>query len=503
VALSLLPGLVVTIVLEIAPRVVLARSFGSRYASAVDLVRVLTPAMLLAGASVMLIHLMMGRGRTAWVWSMAVVSTLGVAAIFAAAVVPLHAAIAVLVIQTVTLMVAAVHARRLLTASAPAQGAILFLNWRDTRSVLGGGSEVFVEEVAALLAASGRPVTVFCAAHADAPRGEVRNGVRFIRRGSWRTVYAWAPIYHLLGRLGPHEVVVDVQNGIPFFSPLYCGRPVVVLVHHVHREQWGMVFGPRLARLGWRLESSLAPRIYRSSTYVAVSEATKSELVGLGVDMERISVISGGNVEPSITPAVPKAARPTIVFLGRLVQSKRIELLCEAATELRPQFPGLCVRIMGRGLWEQRLRTAVSELGLDDVVRFEGFTDEPTKLRILAESWVLALPSVKEGWGLVVIEAAAMGTPSVAFRVGGLQESIVDGTTGLLARDYPQFVGALRSLLCSPELRGRLGAAARTRAGQFTWVATARSFERVVERAKSRGAELRSATELLAAPALE
>src|SRR5439155_12662225 len=112
------------------------------------------------------------------------------------------------------------------------------------------------------LAAAGRPVTVFCARHSLAPREETRDGVRYVRRGSWWSVYLWAAVYHVFGRFGPHDTVLDVQNAIPFFSPLYCGRRVVVLVHHVHREQWGMFFGPRMARLGWWIESRLAPALY-------------------------------------------------------------------------------------------------------------------------------------------------------------------------------------------------------------------------------------------------
>ncbi|HEV8373740.1 MAG TPA: glycosyltransferase family 1 protein, partial [Actinomycetota bacterium] len=120
-------------------------------------------------------------------------------------------------------------------------GGVLFLNWRDTSHPEGGGSEVYVQQVAAGLAAKGRPVTLFCAAHQAAPSEERSGGVRIVRRGSRLGVYLQAWWAHLTGRLGEHEVVVDVQNGLPFFSPLGCRRPVVVLVHHVHREQWRVV----------------------------------------------------------------------------------------------------------------------------------------------------------------------------------------------------------------------------------------------------------------------
>src|SRR5919198_1046156 len=124
------------------------------------------------------------------------------------------------------------------TAGRVGRGGVVILNWRDTRNPEGGGSELYVERIAAGLAARGRPVTMVCAGWPGAPREERRDGIRILRRGSRLTVYLWAALLYLSGRVGPHDVVVDVQNGLPFFAALYARRPVVVLCHHVHREQW-------------------------------------------------------------------------------------------------------------------------------------------------------------------------------------------------------------------------------------------------------------------------
>src|SRR5215207_135992 len=107
------------------------------------------------------------------------------------------------------------------------RGGVLILNWRDTTHPEGGGSEVYVERVAAGLAAQGRPVTLFCAAHPGAPATEGVGGIRVVRRGGRLTVYLHAWWAHLTGRLGGHEVVVDVQNGMPFLSALWCRRRLV------------------------------------------------------------------------------------------------------------------------------------------------------------------------------------------------------------------------------------------------------------------------------------
>ena len=366
------------------------------------------------------------------------------------------------------------------------RGGVLILNWRDTTHPEGGGSEVYVERIAAVLAAQGRPVTLFCAAYPGAPATERVGGIRVVRRGGRLGVYPHAWWAHLTGRLGAHEVVVDVQNGLPFLSALWCRRPLVVLIHHVHREQWRVVLPPPQARVGWWVESRLAPRLHRRARYVAVSEATRRELVGLGVRPEAVTVVHNGMVAPGPTAAVPRTSFPSVCVLGRLVPHKRVELALEAAARIRPHLPGLRVRVVGQGWWEPRLREAVDRLGLQDSVELLGWVDEEAKQRVLASSWALAMPSVKEGWGLAVLEAAANGTPTVAFRAaGGLRESVVHGTTGLLADDLDEFTRHLAWVLLNRHLRERLGEAARSHAARFTWPQAVAAFAAVLDEASA------------------
>ncbi len=364
---------------------------------------------------------------------------------------------------------------------------VLILNWRDTANPEGGGSELYVERVAAGLAAQGRPVTLLCAAHPGAPAEDRERveGVRILRRGGRLGVYLWAFLLHLGRRLGPHGVVIDVQNGLPFFSRVWCRRPVVVLVHHVHREQWGVVLPAPLAALGWWIESRLAPRLYQRARYVTVSEATRRELVGLGVRGEAITVVHNGVDQPA-SSASSRAAVPTICVLGRLVPHKRVEYALEAAARIRAELPQLKVLVVGQGHWELRLREMVARLGLEDTVELLGFVSNEAKHEILARSWVLAMPSLKEGWGLAVLEAATHATPTVAFRAaGGVAESVLHGETGLLAGDPEEFTRQLQRVLCERPLRERLGAAAQERSAAFTWARTVTGFAAVVAAAEA------------------
>jgi glycosyltransferase involved in cell wall biosynthesis len=377
---------------------------------------------------------------------------------------------------------------------APTPRHVLFLNWRDTTNPDGGGSEVYVQRVAAELVAHGHRTTLFCASHGSAPKDETTpSGLRIVRRGGRHTVYLRAALLYLAGAvgvgrlsgrgLGRPDVVIDVCNGLPFLSPLYCRRPVFALVHHVHREQWPIVLPKRRARLGWWIESWLAPRVYRGCRYVTVSEATRTELAALGIDSTRTTVIHNGTPEPGPTPA-PRSDRPSLLVLARLVPHKRIEVALRTLAALADEIPGLRLTVAGKGWWEPNLRALVADLGLDARVTFTGYVGEDQKRALLASAWVALMPSLKEGWGLTIVEAAAHGTPTVAFRsAGGVTDAILDGETGLLADDLEDFVAKVRSLLIDGTRRTAMGEAARDYAALFTWESAGKRFAELVERA--------------------
>ncbi len=366
------------------------------------------------------------------------------------------------------------------TPSAQPPLSVLLLNWRDTGHPEGGGSERYVETVAAGLAAGGHDVTLFCAAYPGAPRREVRAGVRIVRAGNKLTVYPQALCALAAGRLGRPDVVVDVQNGLPFWSRLVTRAPVVVLVHHVHREQWRVIYGPAMASLGWWLESRLAPWVYRRSRYVAVSEVTRTELATLGVDRDRSTVIHNGTLAAPPTTS-GREVTPRICVLGRLVPHKRVEHVLETAVRLQARWPKLRVAVVGDGWWARELRDRARQLGLDDVVEFLGYVDEQHKHEELARAWLLAAPSIKEGWGLGVVEAATHQVPTVGYRdAGGLSESVADGKTGVLVDDLDGFVDAVARLIEDADTRRSMGSAAAARAGRFSWDAAVTAWDQVL-----------------------
>ena len=368
---------------------------------------------------------------------------------------------------------------------------VLVLNWRDTGHPLGGGSEAYVENIAAQLVAHGHAVTIVCARYAGSARQEAREGVTFVRRGGRLTVYLRAAMLYLAGavgigplsrrRLGRPDVIIDVGNGLPFLSPLYARVPVVALVHHVHREQWRVVMGPALARFGWWVESWLAPRVYRRCRYVTVSQASRAELVALGVGAQRITVIHNGTAPVDGAP-VRRDPHPSLVVLCRLVPHKRVEAALHAVAALAPELPAITLTVAGQGWWEPRLREAAQRLGVAERVRFAGYVSDEEKHELLSRAWVALTPSLKEGWGLSIVEAGARGTPTVAMAgAGGVAEAVLDGESGLLAADEEHFVALVRELLRDDARREAMGVLAAKHALSFTWEHSGARFAALIE----------------------
>ena len=351
---------------------------------------------------------------------------------------------------------------------------IAFLTWRDTTHPDGGGSEVYVEEVARRLAARGHDVTIVCARHGQAATDEIVSGVRLRRVGGRLTVYPRALAWLARHRV---DVVVDVINGLPFGTPLVRRRGVVGLVHHLHQRQWQIIYPGPAGRLGWWVESRLTPRLYRGVPHLTVSEASRGDLAGLGV--RDVTIARNGLAPPAARHG--RSATPRLCVLARLVPHKRIEHAVEVAAALQQEFPGLHLDVIGDGWWRTELEKDVARLGAAGVVTFHGRVDEPSRDRLLAQAWVMLLPSVKEGWGLAVMEAAAHATPTIAYReAGGVTESVVDGETGRLVDDLAGLEQATRDLLRNPWTRQRLGERARERAHTFDWESTTDVVESVL-----------------------
>jgi glycosyltransferase involved in cell wall biosynthesis len=339
--------------------------------------------------------------------------------------------------------------------------------WRDRDDADAGGSEKHINELARRWAAAGHDVTLRTGAVAGAPPVIERDGYRVVRRGGPLTSLVRSPLAAVRGRDGGHDLLVEVWHGINFLAPIWWRGPRVAIAHHVHGEQFRYVLPRPAAALAEVLERRVSPRLYRHTPVVTLSPSTRQELLGLGYAEELVHVSPPG-VDARYSPGGTRADHPVVLCVGRLMPQKRVDLLMEALAPVQRDLPGLELVVVGHGPDEARLRSLAPAW-----VTFAGRVDDAELLRRYREAWVVASASVAEGWNMTLTEGGACGTPSVASRIAGHADAVIDGVTGLLADGRDQLSSALRQVLLDGALRDRLGEAARLHAAKFTWDAAA------------------------------
>ena len=361
---------------------------------------------------------------------------------------------------------------------------VLFLNWRDPAHPMAGGAEVYCWEIARRFAAGGAEVTLLTSRPQGSAAREVIDGVRVHRRGGTYSLYAHAAAFLAASRRR-FDAVVDCQNGIPFFSPLFVPRAtsVVCVIHHVHQEQFGVHFSWPLRVLGRELEGRWSRLVYGRRPVAVVSPSTRAAVrATLGL-RGPIFVVPNGAPPPARLDSHRRSPSPLIGCVGRLAAHKRMDLLVRVAGELRAGVPGLSIDIAGDGPDRPRLEKLSEDLGVDDVVRFLGHVSPERKEQLLESAWLTVNPSMGEGWGLGVLEANAHGVPAVAFRVPGLRDSVRDGITGWLADpgdDLSACVARALATLSQPAEAHAWAVSCRAWAARFNWDETARRLAGII-----------------------
>ncbi len=350
---------------------------------------------------------------------------------------------------------------------------VAMLAWRDLDDPEAGGSELHAHEVATRFARAGIDVVVRTSSVPGQAVLVEREGYRVVRRSGRYAVFATGPADIAGGHLGPLDGLVEIWNGMPFFSPLWSRLARVVFMHHVHAEMWSMALPVPLAKLGRSLESRLAPPIYRGSRIVTLSESSRREIVALpGIRASRVSVVPPG-IDPRFSPGGHRAEYPLVVAIGRLVPVKNFQRLIGILAHVHDKIPILKAVIVGEGRERSSLQARVRELRAESYISLPGRVSPEDLVDVYRRAWVVASTSTREGWGLTLSEAAACATPAVATRIPGHLDAIDHAKTGMLVSSDTEFEGELESLLSDALLRRRLGRAACERVAPLTWDATA------------------------------
>ncbi|MBW2268446.1 MAG: glycosyltransferase family 4 protein [Deltaproteobacteria bacterium] len=352
---------------------------------------------------------------------------------------------------------------------------VLLLNERDPLHPRAGGAEVHIAEIAKRLAPRGIAMTQLAVGFSGGAAREQLEGLEVRRLGPVPFYYpravattAWET------RRGRWDVVVEHLNKVPFCARAYAAGPVLAVNHHLFGQSAFLQVAWPIAATVVAIEK-LIPHIYRNVPCLAVSESSRDDLVRRGLPREQIGLLHNGITFPARQP-IEVSARPCrVAYLGRLESYKRIDRLLRACAGLVERFPQLEIVLIGRGAERGRLEALAAELGIAERTRFTGFVSDAERDALLAEARVAVCASVKEGWGLTVIECNALGVPVVATDAPGLRDAVRHDETGLLVPAAAAEVfserlrDAIGGLLADELTLARLATEAHRWAQRFDW----------------------------------
>ena len=319
---------------------------------------------------------------------------------------------------------------------------ILILNWRDIKNPSSGGAEILTHEIAKRWVKWGHQVAQFSSSFPNCLAEEKVDGVKIIRRGHPDARFLFSSAHFLAFKyykdnVGKFDVVVDEIHGLPFFTPWYVKEEKVVLICEVAGNLWVKMFGPFFGLFGRLTERLYLRFIYKNIPYLTISNSTREELIREGVKSKSITVLPMGLTIPKKIKKVEKEKDPTLIFVGRITKSKGIEDAIMAFKNILTTAAKARLWIIGDGnrKYIDYLKKMARKLDVSDRITFWGFVSQEKKFELMRRAHLLLHTSVKEGWGLVVIEAASQSTPSIVYDVAGLRDSVKDGKTGIVLKE--------------------------------------------------------------------
>ena len=337
--------------------------------------------------------------------------------------------------------------------------------WHDIASPGAGGSEVVIDRAAEELTRRGHEVTL------SVPRPAGTHPYRTVISGGFYTQFLRSP-FNYLARGRNADVVIDVINGLPFFTPIWRRRKRTIgFVHHIHDEQWKDSYSGVVAFVGRFLELRVMPRLYKE--FITVSRSTAEDLERHGATPGSITIVPNG-LDPAPADLPGKDDELLFVMVARLVPNKRVALLLDMWREVQKTTGGRLV-IIGDGPKREKLQSMRVPH-----CEFVGQIHDLDRDSYLSRASLLMVTSRREGWGLTILEAARVGTPTLAFNVAGVRDAIVNGVTGVLVNDSQEFMDQWRELADNATTRRALGESARQRAATFSWEQSSALLEAVL-----------------------
>lgn len=360
---------------------------------------------------------------------------------------------------------------------------ILIFNWKDIKHPYAGGAEVHMHELAKVWIDNGNEVSWFCPKFKNAKKYEVIDKIKFYRSGGRYSVYLIAPFYYLLKFAGKYDTIIDVENGIPFFTPFFSRKKKFLVILHVHKDVFFKELPLFSAYFAYFLEMKFMPLVYRKIQFITISENSANDIKKYCLTNKKIEIVYPALLLENYSKG-KKTIYPSVSYVGRLKGYKSVNDLINAFSIVIKKIPNAKLFIAGRGESENELKNIVVKLKLSNNVNFLGFISEEDKVKIMQKSWVTVNPSFIEGWGITCIESNACGTPVIASDVGGLRDSVKNGKTGFLFEygNIEQLASKISFILKNKKLREMMNLESIKWASNFSWKKSANKFFDIINR---------------------
>ncbi|OGK12473.1 hypothetical protein A2859_03085 [Candidatus Roizmanbacteria bacterium RIFCSPHIGHO2_01_FULL_37_16b] len=360
---------------------------------------------------------------------------------------------------------------------------ILWFTWKDKKNPAAGGAELINEELAKRLVEEENEVKFLVGGFKGAEQKETIYGYEIIRVGNRFTVY-WEAFRYFRKHLNfwP-DLIIEEINTFPFFTQLYTKQKRVLLFYQLCREIWFYQFSFPLNLIGYFLES-IYLKFLSNNKVITESESTKKDLLKYGFSKENIAIFPIG-ISPIKSMKLNKFPNFTLLSFGTIRSMKRTTHQIKAFEIAKQHIPKLKLIIVGdsQNHYGKKVLQIIDASPYKKDVSYFGKVDEKRKFYLMAQSHLILVTSVKEGWGLVVTEANSQGTPAIVYDVDGLRDSVEDKVTGLVCKknNPNELARNIVKLFKEKKLYKRLQNNAFTWSKQFNFDKSYREFKNILK----------------------
>ena len=337
---------------------------------------------------------------------------------------------------------------------------VLWFAHRDIKNPKAGGAERTIYEVATRLYKLGIEIHLVTVNPGNLLDYENVDGIITHRiKGNIKThLY----VGKMIKKINPDVIIDDMGHAVPWFSPWFTDKKVIVFFMHLHARSLPGQVNFFLAKMITFIEK-LYPFIYKNSIFVTESDTSEIDLINLGINKNRIVRIPPG-VDLDLFHRGKKTDNVQLVYFGGLRKYKRPEYAITVYENLSQKVDNLKLIIAGDGPVLNEIKEEIQDKNYN--IDFTGRVDYDNLAKIIRESWVNLHFSVTEGWGYSIMESSASGTPTVAFSVPGVVNTINNDCNGFLVSSIDEFTDKILYIIKNED---KFIVNSRKFAENFTW----------------------------------